>query len=59
MSTLFYCDNYFWLAPGETELSRNNMSGLNLITKPPVAGRSDLIVRVSAWNAPALEVRPR
>jgi len=55
-------DNYFWLAPGETitiqGTVRLDMSGLDTITNPPVAKKRDLVVRVSAWNAAPIELRP-
>jgi hypothetical protein len=53
-----WTDNYFWLAPGETAtlqgIVRLDMQGLDPITNPAVAQRSDLSLRVSAWNAPAV-----
>ena len=55
-------DNYFWLAPGETitiqGTVRLDMSGLDPITNPPAAKKRDLVVRVSAWNAAPIELRP-
>lgn len=58
--SVLWSDNYFWLAPGETVTIhgtlRLDMSGLDPITKPPVASRADLRIRVSAWNAPATEL---
>jgi hypothetical protein len=37
---------------------RLDMAGLDPITNPPVANRADLRVRISAWNAPLIELRP-
>ena len=55
-------DNYFWLAPGETTTIRGtvrlDMSGLDPIINPPLADKRDLVVRVSAWNARPIELRP-
>lgn len=60
--SVFWTDNYFWLAPGETATVhgtvRMDMSGIDLITKPPIANSGDLRIRVSAWNAPSTELRP-
>ena len=61
--SVLWTDNYFWLAPGEKVTLRGtvrmDMTGLDPITKPPIASPKDLRVRVSAWNAPATELRPR
>jgi hypothetical protein len=61
--SVLWTDNYFWLAPGEKVTVRGtvrlHMSGLDPITKPPIASLSDLRVRVSAWNSPATELRLR
>jgi beta-mannosidase len=61
--SVLWSDNFFWLAPGETAILRGtvrlDMSGLDLVAKPPVANPSDLRLRVSAWNAPAVEVQAR
>jgi hypothetical protein len=58
--SVLWSDNYFWLAAGEKATIRNtvrvDMKGLDPITKPPVASRGDLRIRVSAWNAPATEL---
>jgi len=60
--SVLWDDNYFWLAPGETitlrGTVRTDMRGMDPITNPPIANRTDLLVRVSAWNAPAIELRP-
>lgn len=61
--SVLWTDNYFWLAPGETAALRGtvrlDMSGLDPITKPLIASRSDLLIRVSSWNAQGIELRPR
>jgi len=58
--SVLWSDNYFWLAAGEKATIRGtvrvDMKGLDPITKPPVASRGDLRIRVSAWNAPATEL---
>jgi hypothetical protein len=58
--SVLWSDNYFWLAAGEKVTIRGtvrlDMSGLDPITKPPVANRGDLRICVSAWNAPATEL---
>lgn len=60
--SVLWDDNYFWLAPGETAILRGtvrlDMSGLDQITNPSTAGRNDLLIHVSAWNAAAIELRP-
>ena len=61
--SVLWTDNYFWLAPGEKVTLRGtvrlDMSGLDPITKPPIANPRDLKIRISAWNAPATELRLR
>jgi beta-mannosidase len=61
--SVLWTDNYFWLAPGEKVTLRGtvrlDMSGLDPITKPPIANPRDLRISVSAWNAPATELRLR
>jgi beta-mannosidase len=61
--SVLWSDNFFWLAPGETATLRGtvrlDMTGLDPITKPPVASKSDPAIRVSAWNAPAIDLRLR
>jgi beta-mannosidase len=58
--SVLWSDNYFWLAAGDKATIRGtvrvDMKGLDPITKPPVASRGDLRIRVSAWNAPATEL---
>jgi len=58
-----WTDNFFWLGAGEKVTHRGtvrlDMNGLDPITKPPVATRGDLRIRVSAWNAPVMELRLR
>lgn len=53
-------DNFFWLAPGEAATLRGivrlDMSGLDPIVNPPVASRSDLRLRLSAWNAAGADI---
>jgi beta-mannosidase len=60
--SVLWSDNYFWLAPGETATLqgtvRLDMAGLDPITRPRVASRNDLFLRISAWNARAIELRP-
>jgi hypothetical protein len=55
-----WTDNYFWLAPGETAslegTVRLNMKGLDPIAKPPIASLSDLTLRISSWNAEAVDL---
>jgi hypothetical protein len=61
--SVLWTDNYFWLAPGEkvtvSGTVRLDMSGLDPITKPPIATHGDLRVQVSAWNAAATDLRLR
>jgi beta-mannosidase len=61
--SVMWSDNYFWLSPGEkvsvTGTVRLDMAGLDPIAKPPVATQSDLTIRLSAWNAPATDLRSR
>ncbi len=61
--SVLWSDNYFWLAPGEKVslqgTARLDMSGLDPITKPPIANPKDLSIRVSAWNAPAVDLHLR
>jgi beta-mannosidase len=61
--SVLWSDNYFWLAPGEKVTLhgtvRLDMKGLDPITKPPIASPRDLRIKVSAWNAPATELRLR
>ena len=61
--SVLWTDNYFWLAPGEKVTLRGtvrmDMTGLDPITKPPIASPKDLRVLVSAWNAPVTELRLR
>ncbi len=58
--SVLWSDNFFWLAPGETAtlrgIARLDMSGLDPIVNPPIASRSDLRIRLSAWNAPRVDV---
>jgi beta-mannosidase len=60
--SILWSDNYFWLAPGETATLegtvRLDMGGLDPITRPKIASRTDLLLKVSASNAPAIELRP-
>lgn len=59
--SVLWNDNYFWLAPSETAslqgTVRLDMAGLDPITRPRVASRTDLLLKISAWNAPAIELR--
>jgi hypothetical protein len=59
--SVLWNDNYFWLAPEESVTVagrlRLDMAGLDPITNPRVAAASDLVLSVSAWNAPAREFR--
>jgi beta-mannosidase len=61
--SVLWSDNFFWLAHGETATLRGtvrlDMGGLDPVMKPPVASPSDIRLRVSAWNAPVMEVRAR
>ena len=56
--SVFWSDNYFWLAPGESVTVegtvRLDMTGLDPITNPRIATASDLTLSVSAWNAAPL-----
>jgi beta-mannosidase len=60
--SVLWDDNFFWVASGESATVRGtvrlDMAGLDPITNPPVANRADLLVRISAWNAPLIELRP-
>ncbi|MGB8011881.1 MAG: sugar-binding domain-containing protein [Terriglobales bacterium] len=61
--SVLWTDDYFWLAPGEKVslrgIVRLDMNGLDPIGRPPIANPRDLRIRLSAWNAPATELRPR
>jgi beta-mannosidase len=61
--SVLWSDNYFWLAPGDSVTLRGtaklDMTGLDPITKPPIASPADLLLRISAWNAPVVELRLR
>lgn len=56
-----WTDNFLWLAPGEQTSVRGivqlDMTGLDPVNRPPLAGREDIFLRLSAWNAPAMEIR--
>jgi beta-mannosidase len=61
--SVLWSDNFFWLAPGEVVTLqgtvRRDMRGLDPVSKPSIAKATDLRLRVSAWNTPAVEVQPR
>jgi beta-mannosidase len=63
MYSAMWSDNYFWLAPGEKVslqgTARLDMTGLDPFSKSPVANDADLSIRISAWNAPASNLRLR
>jgi len=58
--SVLWTDNYFWLASDETVTlqgtARLDMSGLDQISNPPAANPADLLIRVSAWNAAAIDI---
>jgi hypothetical protein len=60
--SVLWDDNFFWLAAGESATLRGtvrlDMAGLDPISCPPVASPADLVLRLSAWNAPVIELQP-
>jgi beta-mannosidase len=60
--SVLWDDNFFWLAAGESATIRGtvrlDMAGLDPITSPRAASPADLLLRLSAWNAPVIELHP-
>ncbi len=59
--SVIWSDNYFWLDPGDcVEVRariRTDMTGIDLVSNPKIATPSDIALEVSAWNAPAQQVK--